>query len=80
MKAIGDRESTVNISVNVINNASSDVKTSVTKSNQGNGKINLDIMIEKIENSMAKNVSKGTGLAPVLERRYGLNPAYGSYG
>lgn len=47
MKAIGDRESTVNISVNVINNASSDVKTSVTKSNQGNGKINLDIMIEK---------------------------------
>lgn len=80
MKAIGDRESTVNISVNVINNASSDVKTSVTKSNKGNGKINLDIMIEKIENSMAKNVSKGTGLASVLERRYGLNPAYGSYG
>lgn len=80
MKALGDNGSTVNISVNVINNASSDVKASVSKSNQGNGKFSLDIMIEKIESSISKNVSKGTGLAPVLERRYGLNPAYGSYG
>lgn len=80
MKALGDNGSTVNISVNVINNAASDVKASVSQSNQGNGKFNLDIMIEKIESSMSRNVSKGTGLAPVLERRYGLNPAYGSYG
>ena len=80
MKALGDNGSTVNISVNVINNASSDVKASVSKSNQGNGKFSLDIMIEKIESSISKNISKGTGLAPVLERRYGLNPAYGSYG
>lgn len=80
MKALGDNGSTVNISVNVINNAASDVKASVSQSNQENGKFNLDIMIEKIESSMSRNVSKGTGLAPVLERRYGLNPAYGSYG
>ena len=80
MKALGDNGTNVNISVNVINNAASDVKTSVSKSDQGNGKFNLDIMIEKIENSMSRNVSKGTGLAPALERRYGLNPAYGSYG
>ncbi len=80
MKALGDNGTNVNISVNVINNTASDVKTSVSKSDQGNGKFNLDIMIEKIENSMSRNVSKGTGLAPALERRYGLNPAYGSYG
>lgn len=80
MKALGDNGSTVNISVNVVNNAASDVKASVSQSNQGNGKFNLDIMIEKIESSMSRNVSKGTGIAPALERRYGLNPAYGSYG
>lgn len=80
MKALGDNGSTVKISVNVVNNAASDVKASVSQSNQGNGKFNLDIMIEKIESSMSRNVSKGTGLAPALERRYGLNPAYGSYG
>lgn len=80
MKALGDNGSTVNISVNVINNATSDVKASVSQSNQGNGKFNLDIMIEKIESSISRNVSKGTGIAPALERRYGLNPAYGSYG
>nr|DAD96374.1 MAG TPA: tail tape measure [Siphoviridae sp. ctpbe1] len=80
MKALGDNGSTVNISVNVVNNAASDVKASVSQSNQGNGKFNLDIMIEKIESSISRNVSKGTGIAPALERRYGLNPAYGSYG
>lgn len=80
MKALGDNGSTVNISVNVVNNAASEVKASVSQSNQGNGKFNLDIMIEKIESSMSRNVSKGTGIAPALERRYGLNPAYGSYG
>ena len=81
MKALGSSGgANVNISVNVVNKASNEVKTSITKSNQGNGKFSLDIMIEKIENSISKNVSKGTGLAPVLERRYGLNPAFGSYG
>lgn len=80
MKALGDNGSTVNISVNIVNNAASDVKASVSQSNQGNGKFNLDIMIEKIESSISRNVSKGTGIAPALERRYGLNPAYGSYG
>lgn len=81
MKALGSSGgANVNISVNVVNKASNEVKASVTKSNQGNGKFSLDIMIEKIENSISKNVSKGTGLAPVLERRYGLNPAFGSYG
>lgn len=80
MKALGNNGSNVNISVNIVNNAASDVKASVSQSNQGAGKFNLDIMIEKIESSMSRNVSKGTGIAPALERRYGLNPAYGSYG
>lgn len=79
MKALGDNGTNVNISVNVVNNAASDVKTSVSKSDQGNGKFNLDIMIEKIEGAIGKNIGKGEGLSPILEQRYGLNPAYGSY-
>ncbi len=29
--------------------------------------------------AIGKNISKGEGLSPLLEQRYGLNPAYGSY-
>lgn len=80
MKALGSSGgANVNISVNVVNKASNEVKTSVTKSNQGGGKFSLDIMIEKIEGAIGKNITKGEGLSPILEQRYGLNPAYGSY-
>ena len=80
MKALGSSGgANVNISVNVVNKASNEVKTSVTKSNHGGGKFSLDIMIEKIEGAIGKNITKGEGLSPILEQRYGLNPAYGSY-
>ena len=80
MKALGDGGGAeVNINVNVVNNAASEVKTKVTKSNLGNGEFNLDVVIEKIEGAIGKNISKGEGLSPLLEQRYGLNPAYGSY-
>lgn len=80
MKALGSSGgANVNISVNVVNKASNEVKTSVTKSNQGGGKFSLDIMIEKIEGAIGKNITKGEDLSPILEQRYGLNPAYGSY-
>jgi hypothetical protein len=80
MKALGENGSSeVKINVNVINNASSEVKASVNKSNNGNGEFSLDVVIEKIESAIGKNISKGEGLSPLLEQRYGLNPAYGSY-
>lgn len=79
MKALGDNGSHVSVNVNVINNASSEVKATVQKSDQGNGKFNLDVMIERIEGAIGKNIGKGEGLSPILEQRYGLNPAYGSY-
>lgn len=79
MKALGDNGSHVSVNVNVINNASSEIKATVQKSDQGNGKFNLDVMIEKIEGAIGKNIGKGEGLSPILEQRYGLNPAYGSY-
>lgn len=79
MKALGDTGARVSVNVNVINNASSEVKATVKKTDQGNGTFNLDVMIEKIEGAIGKNISKGEGLSPILEQRYGLNPAYGSY-
>ena len=35
-------------------------------------------IVEQIEGRMARSISQGTGLAPMLERRYGLNPAAGA--
>jgi lambda family phage tail tape measure protein len=53
----------VNVQVNVVNKA--------------NG-LRLDVFIEQIEGRMARAISQGTGIAPTLERRYGLNPAMGA--
>jgi hypothetical protein len=48
----------------VINNASSEVKASVNKSNNGNGEFSLDVVIEKIESAIGKNliIHMGTDL------------------
>jgi hypothetical protein len=38
----------------------------------------LDIIVEQIEARMSRSIGQGTGIAPTLERRYGLNPAAGA--
>jgi lambda family phage tail tape measure protein len=80
MRALGDRQGNnpVNVEVNVINNASG-VEATTQTTPLANGGMRLDVMIERIEGQMARNVSRGEGLATTLERRYGLNPAAGSY-
>jgi len=45
----------------------------------GAGGLNLDIVVEQIEGQIARNIGRGEGLAPTMERRYGLNPAAGAY-
>lgn len=79
MKALGDNQlSPVNVKINVFNNtAATKAETKTTQDSQGN--ISLDIFIEQIEGVIGKNISKGEGLSPILEQRYALNPAYGSY-
>lgn len=42
-----------------------------------NGNLTMDIMVEQIEGKMGRNIMRGNGLAPVLEGKYGLNPAAG---
>ena len=52
-------------------------KPSANKDAQGN--VSIDVIVEQIESTIGKNISKGEGLSPILEQRYALNPAFGSY-
>ncbi len=67
----------VNVEVNVINNASG-VQARVEHQQQPDGSTRLDVIVEQMEARMARSISQGSGLAPTLERRYGLNPAAGT--
>jgi lambda family phage tail tape measure protein len=80
MRALSDSRngSPINVEVNVINNATG-VEAVTQTTPLANGGMRLDVMIERIEGQMARNVNRGEGLATTLERRYGLNPAAGSY-
>ncbi len=63
----------------VVNNTAGRVAEARAETSQGaGGGLNLEIMIEEIETRMTRNVARGEGLAPVVERRYGLDPAVGA--
>ena len=81
MKALGaelNSKPPVYVNVNVVNKASG-AKATANPTRDLNGNVNLDIIVEQIEGAIGKNISKGEGLSPVLEQRYALNPAFGSY-
>lgn len=81
MKALGaelNSKPPVYVNVNVVNKASG-TRTTANPTRDMNGNVNLDIIVEQIEGAICKNISKGEGLSPILEQRYALNPAYGSY-
>ena len=68
----------VNVSVRVENNVSNaQARADVSRDSAGN--MDLKIIIEEVEGNLSRNIGRGEGLAPTLERRYGLNPAAGSY-
>ena len=67
----------VNVQVNVVNKAKG-VDARIEQQRQPDGGLRLDVFIEQIEGRMARAISQGTGIAPTLERRYGLNPAMGA--
>jgi hypothetical protein len=82
MRALGGALSSKNqpqvrVAVNVINNASG-VDARVQSSQQADGSMRLDIIVEQIEARMSRSIGQGTGIAPTRERRYGLNPAAGA--
>lgn len=66
----------VNVTVN--NNAGQVAQARAQVSQGRDGGMNLEIIVEEIENRISRNVSRGEGMAPTLERRYGLDPAAGA--
>ncbi len=81
MDALGaelNNKTPVLVNINVHNNASG-TRTSATSKQDASGNLSIDVMVEKIEGAIGRNISKGEGLSPILEQRYALNPAYGSY-
>lgn len=81
MDALGtelNSKAPVNVNVNVHNNASG-TKASASANKDAQGNVSIDVIVEQIESTIGKNISKGEGLSPILEQRYALNPAFGSY-
>lgn len=79
MKALGDNAKVpVYVDINVHNNAPN-TQARATSNRDNNGNVSIDVIVEQIEGAIGKNISKGEGLSPILEQRYALNPAYGSY-
>ncbi len=74
---VSDARPVVNVAVNVRNTAPG-ARASADVRREPGGDLTLDIVIERIEGGMARHIGRGEGLAPTLERRYGLNPAAGS--
>ena len=74
---VSDAKPVVNVAVNVRNIAPG-TRASADVRRESGGDLSLDIVIEQIEGGMARHIGRGEGLAPTLERRYGLNPAAGS--
>jgi len=80
MSALGNVMSRPNmsVSVNVQNNAAG-AEARAEAREDGNGNMAIEIVVDEVESRMARNIGRGSGLAPTLESRYGLNPAAGSY-
>ena len=69
--------SPVKVLVNVTNHAPG-VDARVQTTQQPDGSTRLDVIVEQIEARMNRSINQGVGIAPTLERRYGLNPAIGA--
>ena len=66
------------VKVDVHNNAGPDTRASATATTDATGNTQIMVMVEKIEGMMGRRIGQGGGLAPMLEGRYGLNPAAGA--
>ena len=76
----GALHSKPNVTVSVkVENKVGNAEVTASSHRDAQGNIDLNIVIQEIESKMVRNIGRGEGMAPTLERRYGLNPAVGSY-
>jgi hypothetical protein len=61
--------------VNVINNSGAQVRTA---QREDAGRLTMDVIVEQVEQKQAERIRRGAGLAPALERQYGLSRVPGS--
>jgi hypothetical protein len=66
------------VSIVVHNNAGPDTRANAVATTDATGNTQIMVMVEKIEGMMGRRIGQGGGLAPMLEGRYGLNPAAGA--
>lgn len=79
MRGTADQSApTVVVQPTVYNTAPNTQARTETRRGSG-GEVMIDIFVEQMESQMARKIGRGEGLAPTLERRYGLNPAAGAY-
>lgn len=65
--------------VNVVVNNNAPVDVQQTSSTGQDGSINIELMItERVTGRIIRSTQQGAGLAPLLENKYGLNPAAGA--
>ena len=70
--------SSAKVNVNVYNLEGQTAK--VEQQSDGMGGVNLKVIIESVENSIAQGINAGTGtINKALSNTYGVNRAYGSY-
>jgi len=50
----------------------------VRERQDGQGNMNIDVIIERIESKLGANISRGRGISPILERQFGLSRVPGS--
>ncbi len=64
-----------NVTVNVFE--APGTKTNVQQEQGADGQLNIKVVVEQLYGMMGRDISRGTGLAPMIERRYGLNRVAG---
>jgi len=64
-----------NVTVNVFE--APGTKANVQQEQGADGQLNIKVVVEQLYGMMGRDISRGTGLAPVIERRYGLNRVSG---
>ncbi len=64
-----------NVTVNVFE--APGTKANVQQEQGADGSMNIKVVVEQLYGVMNRDISRGTGIAPTLERRYGLNRVSG---
>jgi len=67
----------VPVSVNIQTPQGTQARTAQRRDSGGG--LTLDIIVEQITDAISGDIVRGQGIAPVLERQYGLNRANGAY-